>query len=271
MHRCCGPLLVHLNGVCGPDLAASTPDAIHRFLVLEGRHYQRTTMATRCGIIRGFLAWLHRRGVIPRDLTGVVVSPRVFKHEQCPRYLTRAQVQAVLSAIDCNTLLGRRDYAMILLLAVYGLRGCEVMHLRLDDIDWPRQILHIRKRKAGNSSSYPLADPVAQAIIAYLQQGRPASQHREVFLTMRPPFTPVAHGLSKQVRKYLGQAGIAIARSGSHTFRYSCAQRLFDEGMPLKSIGDYLGHGNPDSTQRYTKIAVEQLRAVAINAGEDLL
>lgn len=271
MEWCCGALLVHLNDTCGPDLAATTPDALLRFLTMQGRRYQRTTVSTNCGIVRGFLSWLHRRGVIPRDLSGIVVSPRVFKHERCPRYLTRSQVQAVLSVIDSSTPVGRRDYAMILLLAVYGLRGCEVRHLQLDDIDWNRKILHIRKRKAGNASSYPLTDSVAQAIIAYLQEGRPTSHHREVFLALRPPSAPLGSKFDNQVRKYLGKAGITIDRPGTHTFRYSCAQRLFEEGMALKTIGDFLGHQNPDSTQRYTKIAIEQLRAVACNAGEDLL
>lgn len=271
MKRCCAMLLVHLNGVFGPNLSATTSDAIFRFLTIQGQQYQRTTMATNCGIIRGFLAWLHRRGAIPRDLSAVVLSPRVFKHEQCPRYLTQSEVESVLSVIDRESSVGRRDYAMILLLAVYGLRGCEVIRLRLDDIDWARQIIHIPQRKAGNSGSYPLTDPIAQAIIAYLQQGRPCSSHREVFLAMRPPSAPLNRIFDKQVRKYLVLAGITIHRPGTHTFRYSCAQRLFDKGMPLKFIGDFLGHQNPDSTQRYTKIAIEQLRAVACNAGEELL
>ena len=72
-------------------------------------------MATHCGIIRGFLAWLHRRGAIPRDLSAVVLSPRVFKHERCPRYLTQSEVESVLSVIDRESPGGRRDYAMILL------------------------------------------------------------------------------------------------------------------------------------------------------------
>jgi len=268
---CCGTLLAHVYGTCGPDLATTTPDAILCFLTLQGRRYRRTTMATNCGIVRGFLAWLHRRGVIPHDLSSVVVSPRVFKHEQCPRYLTLPQVKSVLMVIDRTTPVGRRDYAMILLLATYGLRGGEVACLRLDDIDWLQQVLHIGKRKTGNSGRYPLAGPVAQAIIAYLREGRPASLHREVFLSVQAPFAPLSHGFGGQVCKYLRQAGISIPRPGSHTFRYSCAQRLFEQGMPLKSIGDYLGHRNPDSTQRYTKIAIDQLRAVACNAGEDLL
>jgi len=269
--RCCDQLLAHLNHTCGSVLAGATPEAIRRFLLLQGRRYQRITMVRICCTVRNFLTWLHGHGVMPHDLSGLVLAPRVFKHEQCPRYLTRAQVQDVLSVVDRNTPVGRRDYPMLLLLATYGLRGCEVIRLRLDDIDWPRKILHIRKRKAGNSTSYPLADSAAQAIITYLQEGRPASPHREIFLKLRPPHAPLGRRFNKQVCKYLGQAGIAIAHPGTHIFRYSCAQRLFAEGMTLKSIGDYLGHGSLDSTLRYTKIDVDQLRAVACNTGEDLL
>jgi len=271
--RCCQALLAHLGTSGSADLVSARPETIHEFLILQGQHFQRTTMKSRCGMVRGFLGWLHRRGVIPRDLSSVIVSPRVFKHEACPRYLTRSQIEAVISVIDLQTPVGRRDCAMVLLLAVYGLRGGEVRRLRLDDIDWARQLLHVRKRKAGNFTTYPLAAPVAQAIIAYLQHGRPVSGCREVFLASRMPFAPLRYtiNLSRQVQKYLRLAGIKVDRAGTHTFRYSCAQRLLDQGTPLKAIGDYLGHASLDSTMRYTKIAVEQLRTVACGAGEDVL
>jgi integrase/recombinase XerD len=271
IRRRCDELLAHLHDTCGTILADVTPEAIRRFLTLQAQRYHRITMVSICSMVRGFLIWLHGRGAMPRDLSGVVLAPRVFRHERCPRYLTSSQVQAVLSAIDRNTPVGRRDYAMLLLLATYGLRGCEVVRLRLDDIAWSQKTLHIRKRKTGNSSIYPLADSAAQAIIAYLREGRPASPHREVFLKLRPPHAPLGRRFDRQICKYLGQAGIVIASPGTHTFRYSCAQRLFAQGMTLKSIGDYLGHGSLDSTLRYTKIDVDQLRAVACNIGEDLL
>jgi integrase len=161
---------------------------------------------------------------------------------------------------------------MFLLLATYGLRGIEVRRLRLDDIRWREQLLQVRGRKAGNSTTYPLSVAVGEALLVYLQAVRPASSHREVFLTMSAPFTPLRHSsLRNRVLDYLRLAGVEVAHPGTHSFRYSCAQRLFEQGVPLKSIGDFLGHRDPNSTERYTKIALDQLREVAAGDGEGLL
>jgi len=255
------------------DLRSLPPETIHQFLACQAKTCNRQTLRSRCEVLRNFLADLHRRGTIAVNLAGAVLAPRVYRHEQCPRFLTRAEIDAVLAVIDRQTPLGRRDYAMVLLLAVYGIRGIEVIHLRLGDLDWRRQLIHIRSRKAGNNTTYPLSVPVGEAILAYLRQDRPVSSHREVFLTMYAPFTPFAScdGLVNQVKKYLAKAGVHVAKPGTHSFRYSCAQRLFEVGTPLKTIGDYLGHRNTSTTQRYTMIAIEQLREVASGDGEDLL
>jgi integrase len=162
---------------------------------------------------------------------------------------------------------------MILLLAVYGLRGIEARRLRLDDIDWRHQKLHIRNRKAGNQTSYPLSTSVGRAILNYLQHGRPQSKHREVFLTLTPIPRPIASSatLCHHVQCYLTKAGIKVARPGAHLFRYSCAQQLLNAGTPTKVISDFLGHQVPESTMRYTKIDINQLREVASGDGEDIL
>jgi integrase len=224
-------------------------------------------------MLRRFLAFLHSRGVTPTDLSAVVLSVRCYQHEQCPRFLTRTQIEALLAAIDRDTLLGKRDYAMVLLLAIYGLRGLEVVHLRLDDIDWRRQQLHINRRKAGNDTTYPLATSVGEALLVYLRQVRPPSSYREIFLTMEAPVTPFCGTatLRKRIQKYASLAGVEAPRLGAHVFRYSCAQRLFEQGTPFKTIADYLGHGALGSTRRYVKIALEQLREVALGEEEDLL
>jgi len=187
--------------------------------------------------------------------------------------LDRAEIKAVLAVIDRSTIVGLRNYAMMLLLATYGLRASEVTRLRLDAIDWRNQRLHINKRKAGNSSTYPLDAQVGEAILTYLEHGRPKIKHREVFLSSVRPFGPFRTGaiVSTQARNYIAKAGIHLERSGSHIFRYSCAQRLFEQDVPLKTIGDFLGHSNSDSTRRYTKIAFDQLRDVALGDGEDVL
>ncbi len=255
------------------NLTTVQPDCIHRFIVAEAKRYSRQGLRARCGAIRGLLAHLYRRGVLATDLSAAVIVPRVYKHEQCPRFLTRAEVDAVLAVIDRCTPSGKRSYAMLLLLATYGLRGNEVRLLRLDDIDWRNDRIRIANRKAGNSTDYPLNAAVGEAILAYLKDGRPVSTCREVFLTAIAPIKPLTQPepIAYQVRKYLAQAGITVERPGTHSFRYSCAQRLLESGTPLKTIGDYLGHTHPDSTQLYVKIAVDQLREVALGDAEEAL
>jgi integrase/recombinase XerD len=254
------------------DLQSLRPETIHQFLAQHAKTCHRRTMRSRCSSLRDFLAYLHRRGLVSANFAGVVVTPRVYQGEQCPRFLTRTEIDAVLAVIDRQSPVGRRAYAMVLLLAIYGLRGIEVVHLRLDDLDWHRELLHVRRRKAGNDTTYPLSVPVGEAILAYLRQGRPSSTHRELFLSTNAPFAPLTPGggLNDQVRVYLAKAGIRVARSGTHSFRYSCAQRLFEEGLPLKTIGDYLGHRDTRTTQHYTMITLDQLREVALGDGEDL-
>jgi integrase len=161
---------------------------------------------------------------------------------------------------------------MILLLTTYGLRGIEVIRLNLDDIDWRKNLLHIRARKAGNNTVYPLASSVAYSIIEYLRRARPNCDDRSVFLSVKAPYRPLVYsqGLGYKIRKYMRNAGVNVPRPGSHTFRYSCAQSLLTKGTPLKIISDYIGHSHPETTQQYLKIAVDDLRVVAL-AGEEVV
>ena len=273
VRRCCMAFLAHLHSHGATDLAGITPSVIHGFIVADGHGYSRKTMSGRCYILRGFLTYLYRRGVTARDLAPLVIVPPVFRQEQCPRFLTRVEVQRVLATANRRTRQGRRDYAMLCLMSTYGLRGIEVIRLLLDDIDWRGEKLHIRRRKAGNSTVYPLTPATGNAVLAYLRDGRPKADHRHVFLSLKAPFRPLVYtyALGYLVRRYMAQAGVTVERPGTHTFRYSCAQRLLDGGMPLKTIGDYLGHLRPESTQRYTKIAIEDLREVALGDEEGLL
>src|SRR5208282_3594090 len=188
VRRCGEALLLDLGLQGVDDLKTLGSKHIHAFIVQEGQRYSRVTLSDRCSMLRGFLSHLYRRGITSTDLSLAVVSPRIYQHEQCPRFLTRAEVEAVLAAVDRQTPQGRRDYPMLLLLAVYGLRGIEVIRLRLDDIDWRKQVLSVRARKAGNHTAYPLAVSVGEAIVSYLQNGRPQSTHREVFLSTVAPF-----------------------------------------------------------------------------------
>jgi len=203
----CMALVTFLGGDSHVDWSRLSAECLHDFQIAEGKTCARVTMTGRCGAVRGFLAHLYRQGIVQRDYSAVIVSPKVYAQEQCPRFLTEKEVKAVLSVISRQTPRGRRNYAMMMLLCVYGLRGIEVIRLRLDEIDWRNQRLLIRSRKAGNSTTYPLAASVGEALLDYLQAGRPAVGHREVFLSTKPPFLPLrtTAALGRLARKFMAQ------------------------------------------------------------------
>jgi integrase len=178
----------------------------------------------------------------------------------------------MLECVERRTVAGRRDYAILLLLVTYGLRGREVAALTLDDLDWKRQRLLVPERKAGHCTAYPLSTIVGNALIEYLQGGRPETSDRHVFFRTMAPVAPLTYSaVSSRASYYLHKAGINAPRLGSHTLRHTCIQRLVDAEVPFKVIGDYVGHSTPDSTQIYTKVDVEALRDVALGNGEDIL
>jgi site-specific recombinase XerD len=178
----------------------------------------------------------------------------------------------MLGLIDRRSIVGRRDYAMLLLLAVYGLRAREVAALTLGDLDWRAAVLHVRARKAGHAATYPLITEVGEALLDYLRGGRPETSDRSLFFRSVAPRGPMTHRIvSYRAKHYLRKAGIDVARPGSHTLRHSCAQRFVDAEFSLKVIGDFLGHRHPSSTRTYTKVAIDALRKVALGDGEAVL
>ncbi len=161
---------------------------------------------------------------------------------------------------------------MLLLLVTYGLRAREVAALTLDDIDWRHERLRIPERKAGHSTGYPLSSIVGQALVDYLQHGRPATTDRHVFFRTLAPRQPITFAaVSARAAFYLHKIGICVPRLGSHTLRHTCVQRLVDAEFDLKVIGDYMGHSSPASTEVYTKVDIEALRDIACGPGEEVL
>jgi site-specific recombinase XerD/transposase len=232
----------------------------------------KTTVREGCGVLRVFLRYAHREGVLGRDLSGTVGWPQAYRLATIPRSITWSEVDRVLGYVDRRTPCGRRDYAILLLLVIYGLRGREVAALRLDDIDWKRERLAVPERKAGHSTAYPLSPPVGDAIVDYLRHGRPATTDRHLFIRSLAPIRPLgAAAVSACARRYLLLAGVDVPRPGSHTLRHTCVQRLVDAEFSLKEIGDFVGHRSPASTEIYAKVAIESLRQVSLGDGEEVL
>jgi integrase len=161
--------------------------------------------------------------------------------------------------------MGLRDYAMFLLIATYGLRASEVVAISLDDIRWRLGILRIHQRKTSAPLELPLTNEVLSALVKHLKRTPPAAPYRRVFMRMRAPIgalkpTAVTEAFQALVRK----SGLSIPYQGPHCLRHSYALRLLKEGIPLKTIGDILGHRTAESTSMYLRLATGDLREVSL-------
>ena len=230
------------------------------------------TVRNAAGVLRVFLRYVHRQGILISDLSESVGWPQVYRLSSLPRSISWADVNRVLDSVERRSESGRRDYAILLLLVTYGLRAREIAALTLEDIDWKRERLAIPERKAGHSTAFPLSVVVGEALIDYLRRGRPTTDDRHVFFRVAAPRRPIGTAaISSLARRHLLKAGVDVARPGSHTLRHSAVQRLVDADFDLKTIGDFIGHRSARSTEVYAKVAIETLRKVALGDGEEVL
>lgn len=255
------------------SLEELSPPILSAFVVERaGMGLAKSTVGGSAGALRVFLRYLHREGMVDSDLSGCVEWPQVYRLSNIPRSISWEGVNRVLAGVDRRTPVGRRDYAILLLLVTYGLRGREIAALTLDDIDWKRERLAVPERKAGHSTAFPLSAVVGEALVDYLRRGRPETADRHVFFRAAAPRRPLgAAAVSAIARNHLLSAGVEVPRPGSHTLRHSAVQRLVDADFDLKTIGDFVGHRSARSTEIYAKVAVERLREVALGDGEEVL
>ncbi len=235
------------------------------FVAHHAPHQSARSTSRICWTLRSFLRYLRYKDLIAIDLASAVPSVRTWRFASLPRYLARGEVQKVLDAIDRSTSLGRRDYAVLLLLARLGLRASEVATLCLQDIDWQDGVLTIRG-KARQRAQMPLPSEVGAAIGDYLQNGRPRSQSRRVFLREWAPQIGFASAATVTMiaRTALDRAQVDTPRKGAHVFRHTLATTLLRSGASLTQIGQLLRHRSQDSTRIYAKVDVEALRGLAV-------
>jgi site-specific recombinase XerD len=240
---------------------------IDDFILDCGQHYARTTLADICSSLRGFLRFLHATGRLAVDLAPSVMAPIVRRGERPLRALPWDDVRRILCSIDRSTAGGRRDYALLLLMSIYGMGAGEVIRLSLDDINWRGAILHVTRPKTGVKIQLPLLPAVARVLVTYLRHGRPKhAGTRHLFLSLRSPHGPLTG--SSAVRHIIHQhartAGVSASYLGAHVLRHTHACRELEQGVPPKLIGDILGHRRPESTSAYLRVATGRLREVAL-------
>lgn len=213
--------------------------------------------------IRVFLRYAESRGWCPQGLSNMIMTPRVYQHDTLPTGPSWEVVQELLATTEEDRPAEIRNRALLLLLAVYGLRSREVALLKLEDLDWEQELIHITRPKQRKQQVYPLARSVGDAILRYLQEVRPRCSHREVFLTLRAPFRSLSNGsLYQIVSRRLRALGVELNHYGPHCLRHACASRLIQSDFSLKEIGDHLGHKNLETTRIYAKVNIKGLRQV---------
>ncbi|MGA3006925.1 MAG: site-specific integrase [Opitutaceae bacterium] len=245
-----------------PGLKASDVTVfIQRHARRHGSSYARKLVAS----MRSFLRYLHYKGLNNDDLARAVPKVARWSLSTLPKHLLAAQVKRVLDCCERRTALGRRNYAILLLLARLGLRAGEIIGLTLDDLDWENCRITVRG-KGGRSAQLPLPADVSRAIARYLRQDRPRCDSRSVFIRDYAPIGGLtrATSIAKIVLCGLRNAGVVSARKGAHLLRHSLATDMLRRGASLDEIGEILRHKSPDTTAIYAKVDVGALRSLAL-------
>jgi site-specific recombinase XerD len=226
-------------------------------------HLKRAKLLTSA--LRSFLRYVRYRGEVTLDLAAAVPVVANWSMPSIPRAIETHHVRQLVASIDRRTAMGRRDYAIVLLLARLGLRSGEVAFLELDDLDWNAAQVSVRG-KGGPRTALPLPAEVGAAIAAYLRHGRPRSTSRRVFLRSKAPIRGFLSqcAIGSIIRHALQRAGIQAPTTGAHQFRHALATQMLRHGASLTEIGEVLRHRSPQTTTIYAKVDLTALRTLAL-------
>lgn len=253
------------------DVQASV---LRTFLTTQLPGRKPVTRLSYASTFRTFCRWAYLQGVVERDLSTAIATVRQYRLAGIPDILTAAELSALLQSVDRKTAVGKRDYAILLLAARYGMRSGDIRQLNLDHIKWRRRQIALQQSKTGRLLLLPLVQDVSDALIDYLRNGRPQTEFRNIFVRHRAPYGPFCPGnnLPTIFQRALRQAGLAErpGRKGLRLLRHTLATRMLSVGCSIKTISDVLGHVSLDSTLVYTKVDLSQLNTVALSM-EDLL
>ena len=258
-----------LHEVCpagDDDLGKISQQEVIHYIERHAQDWSPGTGKAMCWSLRAFLRYLHHQGLNSRALADCVPSIRRWKLASLPTFLPAAQVQKALDGCDRATPMGRRDYAILMMLAKLGLRADEVATLTLDDIDWRASEMLVRA-KGRQRARMPIPPDVGAAIVGYLRNGRPKSSCRRLFIRALAPHVGFASGcaITMIAKTALDRVGIkGCAHRGAHIFRHSLATELLRSGATLTEIGQLLRHESHDTTRIYAKVDIEALRTLSL-------
>lgn len=259
-----GHFLAHRFSEGPVELAALQAHDLTGFVLAQARHLSPKPAQLMVTALRNFLRFLYQHGRIAVDLAAVVPAVADWRLARVPKYLQPEQVELLLESCDQRTVVGQRDFSILLLLARLGLRAGEVVHLRLEDFDWPRGVLTVHG-KGGYWRQLPLPVDVGEAVANYLRWGRPPCTSRRVFVRMRAPCVGFASSVAIDciVSRALARAALNPPSRGAHLLRHSLATGMLRSGASLAEIGQILGHRLTQSTEIYAKVDERALADLA--------
>jgi integrase/recombinase XerD len=249
------------------SLQGLSRDDIERLILERSQRISRHTLQHEVAQVRAFLRYAHDAGLVRERLDGFD-TPRTYRGELPPRALPWPRVLQLLRSIERTSRTGWRDLCILHLIAYYGLRPGEVVALRLDSIDWERELLHVYQSKTRSPLTLPLAERTLRLLREYLQHGRrgEASASPVLFLRARCPYIPLEHyAVGDLFRKRMREAGLPDCAKNVYRLRHTFAMRLLARGVGMKAIGDVLGHHSFYGTSAYLRLDVAMLRSVALS------
>ncbi len=226
-------------------------------------NYVSTTQNSWMSMIRKFFLFAYENGYAKRDLSIFVAKRRYEPSIKLPSLYTEEEIAAMLAVVDRNNPCGKRNYAILLIAARLGMRSGDISNLKFENIHWDKNELVFIQEKTGYPQTLPLPNDVGEAIVSYLQNGRPFSDEKYIFLKSNAPFTPLsAAALHPIMKKYAQLAKIKNdppRKYGLHAFRHSLASNLLNNNTPLPVISEILGHQKTETTSIYAKVDVNSL------------
>jgi site-specific recombinase XerD len=246
-------------------LSTLTSEHVEIFVQATSRRVRRQTLQHKVARLRAFLRYCADRGETSRGLDHID-SPRIYRGEPPPRALGWDLIEKLLASVERDDNLGRRDHAILHLMAYYGLRASEVASLTLDVVNWKTGTLRVDQRKTRSTLILPLADETLRILDQYLANRRPCDQATTVlFPTARSPIAALTNwGVCNVFNKRARESGLPLDGVSSYALRHSFAMRLLRQGVGVKTIGDLLGHHSLESTCVYLRIETDMLRTVAL-------
>ncbi len=256
-----------LDSVGVTSFKAMTLEHANTYIKVVLCNYSKEVARLHMGIMKRFLHYLHITEVIDDDIASKLITIKFSQqYSHLPDTLPEEDIKKILSCVDRESPMGKRDYAILMLATKLGLRGSDIRNLKPGDIDWVKHEIRITQIKTKEPLVLPLPNDVGWALIDYLKNARPTSDATEIFLMVIAPYTQL-NNLDNVLIRYMRLAGISytdLHHHGLHTLRHSLATHMLEKEIPITTIQGVLGHINAETTRRYTSIDVKQLRECAL-------